>query len=218
MVYFIYMFGIIGLFKGVVVLYCFVVEYFVWFKGEYDVDDIDWLLQVVLFSFDVLIVEIFGMLVCGVWMVILCFGGFIDIGYFIVLLCDEGIMVMYFVLFLFGLFLLLLGVSQWWMLQWVFIGGELLFGEVVDKFYVIFDVLLYNFYGLIEIVINVSWFKVVGLQGICIVFIGWFKINIIMYLFDDLLQLVLIGVIGEIYIGGMYVVYGYYCCVGLIVE
>lgn len=68
--YLIYTSGTTGLPKGVAVPHRPVAEYFVWFKGEYDVDDTDRLLQVASPSFDVSIAEIFGTLACGARMVI----------------------------------------------------------------------------------------------------------------------------------------------------
>ena len=63
--YLIYTSGSTGLPKGVPVPHRPVAEYFVWFKGDYGVDENDRLLQVASPSFDVSIGEIFGMLACG---------------------------------------------------------------------------------------------------------------------------------------------------------
>lgn len=125
---------------------------------------------------------------------------------------------MHFVPSLLGLFLSLPGVSQWRTLQRVPIGGEPLPGEVADKFHATFDALLHNFYGPTETVINASRFKVVGPQGTRIVPIGRPKINTTMHLLDDSLQPVPTGVIGEIYIGGTHVAYGYHRRAGLTAE
>lgn len=216
--YLIYTSGTTGLPKGVAVPHRPVAEYFVWFKGEYDVDDTDRLLQVASPSFDVSIAEIFGTLACGARMVIPRPGGLTDIGYLTALLRDEGITAMHFVPSLLGLFLSLPGVSQWRTLQRVPIGGEPLPGEVADKFHATFDALLHNFYGPTETVINASRFKVVGPQGTRIVPIGRPKINTTMHLLDDSLQPVPTGVIGEIYIGGTHVAYGYHRRAGLTAE
>lgn len=91
-------------------------------------------------------------------------------------------------------------------------------GEVADKFHATFDALLHNFYGPTETVINASRFKVVGPQGTRIVPIGRPKINTTMHLLDDSLQPVPTGVIGEIYIGGTHVAYGYHRRAGLTAE
>ncbi|MHA7649304.1 amino acid adenylation domain-containing protein [Mycobacterium sp. ML4] len=208
--YLIYTSGTTGQPKGVAVPHRPVTEYFTWFKDEYDVDDADRLLQVASPSFDVSIAEIFGTLACGARMVIPRPGGLADIGYLTTLLRDEGITAMHFVPSLLGLFLSLPGVSQWRTLRRVPIGGEPLPGEVADRFHATFDALLHNFYGPTETVINASRFKVEGPQGTGIVPIGRPKINTAMYLLDDSLQQVPVGVIGEIYIGGTHVAYGYH--------
>lgn len=208
--YLIYTSGTTGLPKGVAVPHRPVAEYFVWFKDEYEVDGADRLLQVASPSFDVSIAEIFGTLACGATMVIPRPGGLADIGYLTALLRDEGITAMHFVPSLLGLFLSLPGVNEWRTLQRVPIGGEPLPGEVADRFHATFDALLHNFYGPTETVINASRFKVEGPQGTRIVPIGRPKINTNMYLLDDSLQPVPVGVIGEIYIGGTHVAYGYH--------
>lgn len=208
--YLIYTSGTTGLPKGVAVPHRPVAEYFAWFKREYGVDHADRLLQVASPSFDVSIAEIFGTLACGARMVIPRPGGLNDIGYLTDLLRDEGITAMHFVPSLLGLFLSLPGVNQWRTLQRVPIGGEPLPGEVADKFHATFDALLHNFYGPTETVINASRYKVEGPQGTRIVPIGRPKINTTMYLLDDALQPVPVGVIGEIYLGGTHLARGYH--------
>ncbi len=208
--YLIYTSGTTGLPKGVAVPHRPVAEYFVWFKGDYGVGHKDRLLQVASPSFDVSIAEIFGTLACGARMVIPRPGGLNDIGYLTELLRDEGITAMHFVPSLLGLFLSLPGVNQWRTLQRVPIGGEPLPGEVADKFRATFDALLQNFYGPTETVINASRYKVEGPQGTRVVPIGRPKINTTMYLLDDSLQPVPVGVIGEIYLGGTHLAHGYH--------
>ncbi|MDZ4269382.1 MAG: amino acid adenylation domain-containing protein, partial [Mycobacterium sp.] len=208
--YLIYTSGSTGLPKGVPVPHRPVAEYFVWFKGDYQVDGSDRLLQVASPSFDVSIAEVFGTLACGARLVIHRPDGLRDIGYLTELLRTEGITAMHFVPSLLGLFLSLPGVNQWRTLQRVPIGGEALPGEVADKFHATFDALLHNFYGPTETVINASRFKVEGRQGTRIVPIGKPKINTALHLLDDALQPVPVGSIGEIYIGGTHVANGYH--------
>ncbi|WP_102143878.1 non-ribosomal peptide synthetase [Mycobacterium hubeiense] len=216
--YLIYTSGTTGLPKGVPVPHRPVAEYFVWFKGDYRVDENDRLLQVASPSFDVSIAEVFGTLACGARLVIHRPGGLNDIGYLTDLLRDEGITAMHFVPSLLGLFLSLPGVNHWRTLQRVPIGGEPLPGEVADKFHATFDALLHNFYGPTETVINASRYKVEGKQGTRIVPIGRPKINTQLHLLDEALQPVPVGVIGEIYIGGNHVAHGYHRRPGLTAE
>ncbi|KUH95903.1 non-ribosomal peptide synthetase [Mycobacterium sp. IS-1556] len=216
--YLIYTSGSTGLPKGVPVPHRPVAEYFVWFKGDYGIDDRERLLQVASPSFDVSIAEIFGMLACGGRLVIPRPDGLRDVGYLTELLHDEGITSMHFVPSLLGLFLSLPGVNQWRTLQRVPIGGEALPGELADKFHATFDALLHNFYGPTETVINASRYKVEGKQGTRIVPIGRPKINTQIHLLDDALRPVPVGVIGEIYIGGTHVAHGYHRRAGLTAE
>ena len=216
--YLIYTSGSTGLPKGVPVVHRPVAEYFVWFKGDYGIDENERLLQVASPGFDVSMGEIFGMLACGGRLVIPRPDGLSDVGYLTDLLHDEGITSMHFVPSLLGLFLSLPGVNQWRTLQRVPIGGEALPGELADKFLGTFDALLHNFYGPTETVINASRYKVQGKQGTRIVPIGTPKINTQIHLLDDALQPVPAGVIGEIYIGGTHVAQGYHRRPGLTAE
>ncbi|WP_099039433.1 non-ribosomal peptide synthetase [Mycobacterium neglectum] len=216
--YLIYTSGSTGLPKGVPVPHRPVAEYFVWFKGDYGIDENERLLQVASPSFDVSMGEIFGMLACGGRLVIPRPDGLRDVGYLTDLLHDEGITSMHFVPSLLGLFLSLPGVNQWRTLQRVPIGGEALPGELADKFRGTFDALLHNFYGPTETVINASRYKVEGKQGTRIVPIGTPKINTAIHLLDDALKPVPAGVIGEIYIGGTHVAQGYHRRPGLTAE
>ncbi|CAJ1581700.1 non-ribosomal peptide synthetase [[Mycobacterium] wendilense] len=216
--YLIYTSGTTGQPKGVPVPHRPIAEYFVWFQGDYQIDANDRLLQVASPSFDISIGEVFGTLACGARIVIHKPGGLNDIGYLTDLLRNEGITAMHFVPSLLGLFLSLPGVNQWRTLQRVPIGGEPLPGEVADKFHATFDAMLHNFYGPTETIVNASRFKVQGKQGTRIVPIGKPKINTQLYLLDDALQPVPVGVIGEIYIGGTHVAHGYHRRPGLTAE
>jgi mycobactin peptide synthetase MbtE len=216
--YLIYTSGSTGLPKGVPVPHRPVAEFFEWFRGEYQIDASERLLQVASPSFDVSIAEIFGMLACGARLVIPRADGLRDIGYLSELLRDEGITSMHFVPSLLGLFLSLPGVNQWRTLKRVPIGGEALPGETADKFHATFDALLHNFYGPTETVINASRYKVETKQGHRIVPIGKPKINTQLHLLDDALRPVPVGVIGEIYIGGTHVARGYHRRPGLTAE
>ncbi|BBY25552.1 hypothetical protein MSTO_57570 [Mycobacterium stomatepiae] len=216
--YLIYTSGSTGLPKGVPVPHAPIAEYFVWFGDEYQIDATESLLQVASPSFDVSMGEIFGTLIMGARLVIPRPDGLRDIGYLTDLLSREGITLMHFVPSLLGLFLSLPGVSQWRTLRRVPIGGEALPGEIADKFHATFDALLYNFYGPTETVVNCTSFPVQGTQGTRIVPIGKPKINTQVYLLDDALQPVPVGVIGEIYIAGKHVAQGYHRRPGLTSE
>ncbi|OBH54023.1 non-ribosomal peptide synthetase [Mycobacterium colombiense] len=208
--YLIYTSGSTGLPKGVSVPHAPIAEYFVWFGDEYRIDDTDRLLQVASPSFDVSMGEIFGTLIMGARLVIPRPDGLRDIGYLTELLAREGITSMHFVPSLLGLFLSLPGVGQWRTLRRVPIGGEALPGEIADKFHATFDASLHNFYGPTETVVNCTSYPVEGTQGTRVVPIGRPKINTQVYLLDNALQPVPVGVIGEIYIAGTHVAHGYH--------
>ncbi|KAA1431456.1 non-ribosomal peptide synthetase [Mycolicibacter arupensis] len=216
--YLIYTSGSTGLPKGVEVSHAPITEYLLWFGAEYGIDDSDVLLQVASPSFDVSIGELFGTLGNGARLVIPRPDGLRDIGYLTDLLQREGVTAMHFVPSLLGLFLSLPGVNQWRTLRRIPIGGEPLPGELADKFHATFDALLHNFYGPTETVVNSCRYKVEGPQGNRIVPIGSPNINTTMWLLDDALAPVPVGVIGEIYIGGTHVARGYFDRPGLTAE
>ncbi|MCB2052557.1 MAG: AMP-binding protein, partial [Novosphingobium sp.] len=110
--YLIYTSGTTGTPKGVPVPHRPIAEYFVWFKGDYNVGAGDRMLQVASPSFDISLAEVFGTLACGARVVVHKPGGLADIGYLTELLRNEGITAMHFVPSLLGLFLSLPGVNQ----------------------------------------------------------------------------------------------------------
>lgn len=65
---------------------------------------------------------------------------------------------------------------------------------------------MWNFYGLIEVIVYGSMWKVQKGED---VIIGSFILNGYFYVFDENLNLVLFGQFGEFYIGGVGVVKGY---------
>ena len=207
--YVIYTSGSTGTPKGVPVPHGAIVEYLDWLRDEYAEGPDDSLLQVASTSFDVSVGEMFGTLAGGARLVIPKPDGLEDIPYLTDLLLSKKVSAMHFVPSLLGLFLMLPGVSEWTSLRRIPIGGEPLPGELADKFRATFDAKLHNFYGPTETVLASTRYKVESPQGVRIVPIGRPKINTEVYLLDEGLQPVPIGVIGEVYIGGSQLARGY---------
>lgn len=69
------------------------------------------------------------------------------------------------------------------------------------------NVLLYNLYGLMEVVVDVSWYLVCGDELVVVdgnsILIGYFVWNIGLCIFDVYMQLVLLGVVGDFYFIGI---------------
>ncbi|MBD0323044.1 MAG: amino acid adenylation domain-containing protein, partial [Aldersonia sp.] len=216
--YVIYTSGSTGLPKGVPVEHRAIVEHLQWMHREYTFDADDALLQVASTSFDVSVGEMFGPLGAGARLVIPKPDGLEDIPYLTDLLRSRNITAMHFVPSLLGLFLMLPGASEWKSLRRVPIGGEPLPGELADKFTATFDAQLHNFYGPTETTLAATRYKVEGPQGARIVPIGTPKVNTETYLLDSALQLVPVGAIGEIYIGGSQLARGYLGRPGLTAE
>ncbi|WP_068272670.1 non-ribosomal peptide synthetase [Aldersonia kunmingensis] len=216
--YVIYTSGSTGLPKGVPVEHRAIVEYLEWMAGEYEVGADDALLQVASTSFDVSVGEMFGTIAAGARLVIPKPDGLEDIPYLTELLLRRNITSMHFVPSLLGLFLMLPGVSEWKSLRRIPIGGEALPGELADKFKSTFDAMLHNFYGPTETTLAATRYKVDEPQGVRIVPIGSPKPNTQTYLLDTSLQLVPVGAVGEVYIGGTQLARGYLGRAGLSSE
>lgn len=78
---------------------------------------------------------------------------------------------------------------------------------------------IFNEYGLIEVVVGcmIYWYDI-KCDRWEFVLIGFFVVNMSIYVLDVSMNLVLVGVLGEMYIGGVGVVRGYWNCLDLIVE
>ncbi|MCX5043513.1 amino acid adenylation domain-containing protein [Aldersonia sp. NBC_00410] len=216
--YVIYTSGSTGLPKGVPVEHRAIVEYLEWLAAEYAVGADDALLQVASTSFDVSVGEMFGTISAGARLVIPKPDGLEDIPYLTDLLLRRNITSMHFVPSLLGLFLMLPGVSEWKSLRRIPIGGEPLPGELADKFTSTFDAMLHNFYGPTETTLAATRYKVEQPQGVRTVPIGSPKPNTQTYLLDSTLQLVPVGAVGEVYIGGSQLARGYLGRAGLSAE
>lgn len=92
-------------------------------------------------------------------------------------------------------------------LKYVISGGEILSPKVADMFYLKSNATLYNFYGLSEASVDSCYWKVV--PGQVITPLGYPIYNTTIRILNENMLPVLPGEIGELYIGGVGLAYGY---------
>ncbi|WP_233532505.1 non-ribosomal peptide synthetase [Antrihabitans sp. YC2-6] len=208
--YVIYTSGSTGTPKGVPVSHAAIAEHVSLFASDFGMTSQDRLLQSSSVSFDASMMDIFVTFAVGARLVVPKPNAFRDIPYVAELITRKGVTVLHMVPSMLSTFLLLPEVSEWRNLRFVPVGGEALPGEVADRFGNVFDAELRNHYGPTEAVVASTRMPVDGPQGTRIVPIGTPNKNVYLYLLDDALQLVPMGVVGEIYIGGNQLARGYH--------
>lgn len=138
----------------------------------------------------------------GVELVMVLFDVYCDLVVMVWLICDWGIMICYFV-FLMLLVFLVLFVLDGLVMCCVFCLGEELIVDQCDCFYVWMQVELYNLYGLIEVVVDVSFWFVSFEDCENFILIGWLVWNMVLNVLDDWMCLVFVGFVGYLYLGGV---------------
>ncbi len=169
----------------------------------------DRVLQKAPFSFDVSVWEFFWPLTTGARLVLARPEGHKDSAYLVRLIEEEGITAVHFVPSMLRAFLAEPGVPGLETLRLVFSGGEPLTRELQELFFSRSAAELHNLYGPAEAAVDVtSWACRCG-DDRGLVPIGRSLANNRAYVLDDRLQPVPIGVVGELYLGGVQVGRGY---------
>lgn len=160
------------------------------------------------FSFDASLWEFFVPWMTGASLVLARPGGHQDSAYLISLLAEQSITVLQLVPSMLQALLYEQGISTCTSLQHVFCGGEKLSLEVLQRFYTSLNAQLHNLYGPTEASIDATyWACTPRIQRD--VPIGRPIANTEIYLLDDHMQPVPIGVPGELHIGGVGLARGY---------
>src|SRR5262249_8867892 len=132
-----------------------------------------------------------------------------DPAYLIALIVRQQITTMHFVPSMLRMFLQWDHVEQCTSLRRVFCSGEVLSGEVVDALHQRLDVALHNLDGPTEASIDVTFQHCTSDRCNTTVPIGKPIWNTQMYVLDERMEPVPVGVAGEIYIGGAGLARGY---------
>jgi amino acid adenylation domain-containing protein len=180
-----------------------------WMQQQYGLASDDRVLQKTPFSFDVSVWEFFWPLAVGARLVVAKPGGHQDRTYLAELIAREAITTVHFVPSMLQVFLDEPQVEQCLGLRRVICSGEALSADLQRRWYERMPVPLHNLYGPTEAAVDVTYWECVPGDTRSTVPIGRPVANTQMYVLDDHLAPVPVGVDGELYIGGVQVGRGY---------
>ncbi|MBV9788758.1 MAG: amino acid adenylation domain-containing protein, partial [Chloroflexi bacterium] len=209
-VYAIYTSGSTGKPKGAINEHRGVVNRLVWMRDAYNFSADDKILQKTPFSFDVSVWELFLPLITGATEVIARPDAHRDVDELIRLIQRENVTVMHFVPSLLALFVEAEGVQHCQSLRAIFASGEALPYKIQQTFFAkLPGCELHNLYGPTEAAIDVTYWRCDPNSQLSIVPIGKPVANTQIYILDEQMQPVGVGMEGELYIGGVQVARGY---------
>ncbi|MEO5816461.1 MAG: amino acid adenylation domain-containing protein [Gemmatimonadaceae bacterium] len=214
--YMIYTSGSTGKPKGALNRHRGIVNRLLWMQGEYTLTAADAVLQKTPFSFDVSVWELFLPLLAGARLVMAEPGGHRDPAYLAEVIGAQKITVLHFVPSMLRAFLeepaaATCGAT----LRDVMCSGEALPYDLQQRFFAIVcgdahKVGLHNLYGPTECAVDVSCWACIRDDERRTVPIGRPVANTQLYVLDESMQPVPIGVAGELYLGGVQVGAGYW--------
>lgn len=208
--YIIYTSGSTGKPKGAMNNHRGVVNRLLWMQSTYQIGTSDCVLQKTPFSFDVSVWEFFWTLSTGAKLVVAKPEGHKDTSYLKQLIIQSGITTLHFVPSMLQVFLEAeTDLSKCSSLKRVICSGEALPIDLQRRFFERLDCELHNLYGPTEAAIDVTYWQCQANSHLSTVPIGKPVANTQLYVLDNYLQPVPIGVAGELHIGGVQVGRGY---------
>jgi amino acid adenylation domain-containing protein len=218
--YVIFTSGSTGRPKGVVVPHEGVVNRLAWMQERFGLTAVDRVLQKTPFGFDVSVWEFFWPLSVGAGLVVARPEGHKDPAYLAGVVREFGVTTVHFVPSMLEAFLAdasAAGCAD--VLRRVVCSGEALSPSVRDRFFeVLGGVGLHNLYGPTEASVDVTaWHCEPGVDGAAVP-IGGPMANTRVYVLDDRLAPVPVGVAGELYLAGVQLARGYVGRAGLTAE
>ena len=209
--YVIYTSGSTGKPKGVMNAHKGILNRLLWTQETYELSSDDVVLQKTTFSFDVSVWELLWPLIAGSKLVFARPGGQSDVAYLKELIEAEQVTTLHFVPSMLSVFLAGISKGDGSSIRRVLCSGEALTTEHVRAFRALFPAVRFdNLYGPTEAAIDVSsWSVPEDVSATAIVPIGRPVSNTSLYVLDDQLSLVPLGVVGELCIGGDQLALGY---------
>ncbi|MFD5002519.1 amino acid adenylation domain-containing protein [Streptomyces mutabilis] len=167
-------------------------------------------------SFDISVNEVFLPLVCGGRLIVLRPGGERDPHHLLDVIAEQRVTFTYLVSSMLDVLLEIAGDSgRLDSLRHVWCGGEVLTPELYERFRTRLDIPMYHGYGPAETTIGVSHVVYRGAAERLSTSIGRANPNTQLYVLDDELRPVPVGVGGELYVGGFLLGRGYVNAPGL---
>ncbi|ARU62956.1 hypothetical protein CBW65_19690 [Tumebacillus avium] len=213
MAYLLYTSGSTGEPKGVAVPHRAICNHMLWFLQTYGITADDRVLQKTSFGFDASGIEFYAALLSGAQLVLADPEESQDSAYLVKEIAAQGITVLALVPSLLQVMLEEPGMAACTSLRHVFCGGEAMLGELQERFFDrMLHTSLHNLYGPTEACIDATaWTCRRGeTYPSGNVPIGRPIQNLQMYVLDDAMQLVPVGVVGELHIGGAGLANGYW--------
>ncbi|PCJ16860.1 MAG: hypothetical protein COB04_09935 [Gammaproteobacteria bacterium] len=203
LMYVIYTSGSTGQPKGVANAHKGVINRLLWMQDQYSLNNVDRVLQKTPFSFDVSVWEFFWPLFTGATLVLAKPEGHKDANYLNRLIRKESISTLHFVPSMLAVFLQQGDAQACQTLKRVFCSGEALSVGLQNQFFQQLNIPLYNLYGPTEAAIDVSHWECRQTSTQVSVPIGKPIANVKLYVLDQCMNPVPVGVPGELYIAGI---------------
>src|SRR5882724_2509290 len=207
--YVIYTSGSSGKPKGVMIPHRGICNRVLWMQQAFGFSAADRFLQKTPISFDAAGWELFVPLFIGAQVVLAQPGGHQDCAYLVRTVVEQEVTVLQLVPSMLQVLLEQAGVGECRSLRWMFCGGEVLPPQLRERFYERMKGRLCNLYGPTEVSIDASYWECEHGSGEGLVPIGRPLTNMQMYVVDEEMAVVPVGVVGELYIGGRGVGRGY---------
>jgi len=207
--YVIYTSGSTGKPKGAMLAHRAICNHMFWMQTSFPLTEQDKVLQKTPFSFDASIWEFYAPLLVGAQLAIARPGGHRDSNYLIKVIAEQQITILQLVPSLLQMLLEHGGIKTCTSLRRVFCGGETLPVALQKDFFTYLDAELHNLYGPTETCIDATFWTCQREVNQQIVPIGLPIANTQVYILDNQLRSVPIGISGELYIGGIGLAQGY---------
>ena len=216
--YVIYTSGSTGMPKGAMNTHRGICNRLHWMQDAYGLCESDRVLQKTPFSFDVSVWEFFWPLITGATLEMAVPGGHLDSAYLVKTIIEKRITTIHFVPSMLQVFLEEKGAELCASLKRVICSGEALPFHLQERFLDRMGAELHNLYGPTEAAVDVTFWKCARGSARASVPIGRPIANTQIYILDQAMQPVPMGVPGELHIGGTGVGRGYLDRPGLTSE
>ena len=207
--YVIYTSGSTGNPKGVMTSHQGIRNRLLWMQDEYQLNDIDCILQKTTFCFDDSVIEFFWPLITGAKLVVAIPEGHKDSKYLVKTVIEQGVTTLQFVPSMLKIFIEDEGVKGCNTLKRVICSGEALPYELQKQYYSVINTTLNNLYGPTEASVDVTYWACKKNDSNGIVYIGRPMSNTQVYITDAQMNPVPVKVPGELHVGGIQLSRGY---------